>query len=73
MSVIKDFWSTRAKMNCAWFTIPMSIFYTVWFTKHHDIELFSPLAAQVYMVFFVLTYIILMSVFFVNFAMNRKR
>ena len=73
MNLIKDFLATRIKKNCAWYAIPISILFTWRYTHVRHIPFSSTASARLYFVFLALTYIVLMVVFFIMFAMANNQ
>jgi hypothetical protein len=73
MSLVREFLATRIKMNCAWYSIPMSVLFTWRYTHLRQIPFSGPTAAKMYFIFLAVTYILFMVVFFVLFAIARKK
>jgi hypothetical protein len=69
MSVVKEFLATRIKKNCAWYAIPMSVLFTWRYTHLRQI----PFDSTTYFVFLAATYTLFMIIFFVLFAIARKK
>ncbi len=73
MSLLKEFLSTRTKLNCMWFAIPISILFTFRYTYTRQLPFFSAGAAIIYCVFIIFTYLFLMIGFFTLFALGKRK
>ena len=70
MTLFKKFWETRIKKNCAWYAIPLSTIFTWRYTHLRGIPFAGIAAVKLYFVFLATTYVALMIVFFVLFALG---
>ena len=72
MRLITEFLATRAKMNCAWYAIPLSIVFTWRNSNAQHIPFYSIDAAKNYFFYFFFTYLVLMLSFFILFAISKR-
>jgi hypothetical protein len=73
MSLFKEFFNKRVLINCLVFSMPVSLLFMWRFTHLRGIPFFSTVAAQIYSVFVVVDYLIILFVFLLLFWLSRRR
>ena|GEM_PF-2352084 len=72
MSLLKEFFNKRMMFNALVFDIPISVLFA-WRHGHtRGIPFFSAQTADMYTVFLVINYVILLIIFFILFLMSRR-
>lgn len=73
MSIVKEFFNRRVLTNCLVFSLPVSLLFLWRFTSLRHLPMSSMLAGKIYLVFVVIDYVIILTVFFLLYWLSKRK